>query len=220
MRRRGFTLIELLVVIAIIAILAAMLLPALSKAKSQAWATACLNNLKQIGLASRMYADDQNDALPRSSHQGESWVGSLQPYTAGTNLWRCPRDTQKTRRYSYAINDFLLPDTNNPARPDFSRLTTVLAPTETLFMAECADSYANSDHFHFDPETDGDYSPLAFGGEATGQVAVRRHLNSANYLFVDWHVGTTDLESSETETDVAGLTLCEPCWKRIAPHNR
>jgi prepilin-type processing-associated H-X9-DG protein len=160
-----------------------------------------------------MYADDQNDALPRSSHQGESWVGSLQPYTAGTNLWRCPRDTNKTRRYSYAINDFLLPDTNNPTRPDFSRLTAVLAPTETFFMAECADGYASSDHFHFDPATDGDYSPLAFGGETTGQVAVRRHLNSANYLFVDWHVERLNWNKVKPKLTSQGSRFVNPAGK-------
>ncbi len=209
LKQRAFTLIELLVVIAIIAILAAMLLPALSRSKQQAWATACLSNLKQIGIASTMYADDNNQALPRSAHQTASWVGTLQPYTSGTNLWRCPRDPVK-RVFSYAINDFLLPgDESHPMTNDYSKCTCIPGPAETFFMAECADRNIGSDHFHFSDPDDGDYSPPSFAAS----VAVRRHLNTANYLFVDGHVERLNWNLMPEKLIRTGSRFVDPAGK-------
>src|SRR3954447_20046243 len=145
-RRQAFTLVELLVVIAIISILAALLLPALAKGKEKAWAVSCMNNVRQVGMASRMYSDENADALPRSSHSGESWIGTLQPYLSGTNLWRCPRD-KKARNFSYAVSDYVLPADAGGIDQAYSKSATLPSPSETLFMTECADKYANSDHF-------------------------------------------------------------------------
>jgi len=124
-RNRGFTLIELLVVIAIIAILAAMLLPALARAKESAKRISCINNVRQLGLAFMMYFPENSDAFPTGASESslgahpEDWfhwqVGLVAgvpsqrdvsrsvvvPYIGkfNTNLFRCSADREAMQKY-------------------------------------------------------------------------------------------------------------------------
>jgi prepilin-type N-terminal cleavage/methylation domain-containing protein/prepilin-type processing-associated H-X9-DG protein len=180
--RTAFTLIELLVVIAIIGILAALLLPALARAKQKAKSTQCLSNLKEIGIGCALYELDNNDALPETSHQTASWIGKLAIYGL-TNVYICPLDTNHMRITSYAINDFLTPNPFGAPQLDFSKLTRIPATSETLHLAEARGDYIGSDHFHFADAQSGGFTPLSF----ESQVAVTTHQRSANYLFADSH---------------------------------
>ena len=224
--KEGFTLIELLVVIAIIAILAAILFPVFSRAREKARATQCLSNSRQIAMALLMYAQDWDEGFPLTfPHEaygthgrpmGPSWLESTLPYTTTKILFRCPSDTSPlwedgdptTRTTSYGISGYFAPD-----HPPYwgIRLSQVQNPSRCIVVAELADQVPDD---HFIPAAWG--NPTKYPGFGPGSeeheaewddekwepksVAIRRHLEGANYIFVDGHVKWLRFEQTWRQT--------------------
>jgi prepilin-type N-terminal cleavage/methylation domain-containing protein/prepilin-type processing-associated H-X9-DG protein len=104
MKHRAFTLIELLVVIAIIAILAAMLLPALSRSKTRAQGVYCMNNHRNLLVAWKMYVDDNRELLPHVKHGAYEWVGGWLDYSTARDNWDIEYNLKTSILFPYCKN--------------------------------------------------------------------------------------------------------------------
>ena len=205
----GFTLIELLVVIAIIAMLMAILIPVLHKARAQARDVICQNNFRQVGLGANMYAEAWDLYLPRGSAGQISWYVLFMPYLAQkpidndyrtVDIYRCPRYPHKEQTICYIVNGWDFDNPNDMTGQEIlkpSRLTQCEQRARTVYLVDNENGpwrdvitsatdpgIYRCDVWHPGHLPDSDSQDFTYGR----RVARERHKNGTNALFLDWHV--------------------------------
>jgi prepilin-type N-terminal cleavage/methylation domain-containing protein/prepilin-type processing-associated H-X9-DG protein len=211
--RRGFTLVELLVVIAIIGALIALLLPAVQAARESARRTKCASNMRQVGLALRQYWTTHHGQFPLTTATANpdatsglyttAWIYTISPYMEDVDAIRiCPDDLNGDARIakkltSYALSGYFSTET----RPNFLNAWKLKETSKTILMYELSDAkdingqpQLQNDHVHsFNWFVAANIAGGKVFSAISGEVAVDRHSDCANYLYADGHV---DLVSS------------------------
>jgi prepilin-type N-terminal cleavage/methylation domain-containing protein len=225
-KSQAFTLIELLVVIAIIAILAAILFPVFAKAREKARQSACMNNMKQIGIASYQYLNDWDDTYPWSRFPNaagtdrdysHNWKQAIATNLKSTDVYKCPsneysdqKDEAQKFPISYAVNGAVFAEYtrgNTCCDPDRYKIgplqvSDIKDPSGLLWIIEVRTPYA-------------DLHPVALTWQAwdgPGRGPYTNHNKGENYLFADTHAKWVRLKTTCTPKQMWSEIASEQKW--------
>lgn len=188
--KQGFTLIELLVVIAIIAILAALLLPALASAKEKGRQTCCINSVRQQTLAVLLYADENHDYLPPTAYNDANgnevdWPSLLDPYlNYVAKIHLCPTD-RNSKTNSYGLSELTFVDLTDPNPPSPVRLASFHSTSITIMQGDIG---TEDDFLTPRPDTLKLTAPGSVLNDDEDARPSTRHSGRCDLGFMDGHV--------------------------------